>query len=94
MPVSLVSCSLMTDKKCGTWKVIWLYIHTDKHAIVSTAGLRGKFDRQPPVTGDLTPPEIWHPHAKFPRECGTPMQNLLGNLAPPMPKFLGNLEPH
>ena len=50
------------------------------------------------VTGDLAPPppppQIWHPHAKFPRECGTPMQKLLGNLAPPMPKFLGSLEPH
>ena len=32
-----------------------------------------------PVSRDL--------HAKFPaRECGTPMQNLLGNLASPMPK--------
>ena len=45
------------------------------------------------VTMDLAPPQIWHPHAKYPRECGTPMQNLLGNLAPLMPKFLGVWNP-
>ena len=32
------------------------------------------------VVGNLAPPRIWHPHAKFPRDIGTPS----GILAPPM----------
>ena len=49
------------------------------------------------VIGNLAPPRIWHPHAKFPRDIGTPS----GVLAPPMQQglwhphalFLGNMAP-
>ena len=50
------------------------------------------------VIGNLAPPRIWHPHAKFPRDIGTPS----GILAPPCNReygtlthySLGNMVPH